>query len=104
MTEPLTTIREKALSSATSQATSVAGPAPEPGTASGVGVTRVHSRIPSGSGSPEATPCRKAGPFEAAEAGEMPSAAVAKGARAAVAAAALTTVRRRGVAAVGEGR
>ncbi|GAA3106725.1 hypothetical protein GCM10020254_60780 [Streptomyces goshikiensis] len=61
VTEPRATTREKALSSETSQATSVAGPRPEPGAASGTGVTRVHSRIPSGSGSPEATPCRKAG-------------------------------------------
>lgn len=39
----------------------------------GVGVTRVHSRTPSGSGSPEATPCRKAGAVPAAWAAEAPS-------------------------------
>ncbi len=38
------------------------------GVASGAGVTRVHSSTPSGSGSPEATPCRKAGAERAARA------------------------------------
>lgn len=96
VSEPLATIREKPLSSATSQPTAVSGPMPEPGTASGAGVTRVHSRTPSGSGSPEATPCRKAGAESAAWAALAPR--EASGARAAVAAAARTTVRRRGLA------
>ncbi len=91
--EPRETTFVNALSLATVQLTSVSGPSPEPGTASVVGVTRVHSRIPSGSGSPEATPCRKAGVSVAAPAG---SAATSGPARTAVAAAALTTVRRRG--------
>lgn len=97
VTVPEPTMREKPLSEATSQPTWVAGPRPEPGTASGVGVTRVHSRTPSGSGSPEATPWRKAGAVPAAWAAEAPS--EVRGASAAVAAAARTTVRRRGVAA-----
>jgi hypothetical protein len=62
--------------------------------ASGTGVTRVHSRTPSGRGSPEATPCRKAGAWSTARAGGV---AASGPARTAVAAAALTTVRRRGV-------
>lgn len=90
--EPLETMSVNALSRATVQLTSVSGPSPEPGIASAVGVTRVHSRTPSGSGSPEATPCRKAG-ASAARAG---SAAASGPASTAVAAAALTTVRRRG--------
>src|SRR4051812_50148436 len=49
--------------------------------------------MPSGSGSPEATPCRKAGASAAARAGR---AAASGPASTAVAAAALTTVRRRG--------
>lgn len=93
VSEPLETTVVNALSVATVQLTSVSGPSPEPGTASAVGVTRVHSRTPSGSGSPEATPCRKAGVSVAAPAG---SAAISGPARTAVAAAALTTVRRRG--------
>lgn len=56
--EPLATMFVSALSLATIQLTSVSGPRPEPGVASVVGVTRVHSRMPSGSGSPDATPCR----------------------------------------------
>src|SRR4051812_28272629 len=92
--EPLATMPVNALSLATTQLTSVSGPSPEPGVASGAGVTRVHSRMPSGSGSPEATPCRKAGASVAARAGR---AAASGPARTAVAAAALTTVRRRGV-------
>src|SRR3954451_2437442 len=91
--EPRATTVVKALSLATVQPTSTSGPRPEPGVASGTGVTRVHSRTPSGSGSPEATPCRKAGASVAALAGR---AAVSGPARTAVAAAALTTVRRRG--------
>lgn len=91
--EPLETIVVNALSLATVQLTSVSGPRPEPGIAVEVGVTRVHSRMPSGSGSPEATPCRKAGASVAARAGR---AAASGPARTAVAAAALTTVRRRG--------
>src|SRR5882757_4138578 len=91
--EPLATIEPNALSVATVQLTSVSGPSPEPGTASAVGVTRVHSRMPSGSGSPEATPCRKAGASVAARAGRE---AASGAARTAVAAAAFTTVRRRG--------
>lgn len=90
--EPLATIEVNALSLATVQLTSVSGPTPEPGIAAEVGVTRVHSRMPSGSGSPEATPCRKVG-ASAARAG---SDAASGAARTAVAAAALTTVRRRG--------
>ena len=35
------------------------GPLPEPGVLAGVGVTRVQISTASGSGSPEATPCRK---------------------------------------------
>ena len=94
---PLATIFVKALSSATSQLTAVSGPLPEPGTASGVGVIRVHSSTPSGSGSPEAMPCRKAGASAAeAEAAEVATAR-AGAATTAVAAAALTTVRRLGV-------
>ncbi len=61
VTVPRATTEEKAASAAISQPTSVSGPAPEPGCASSVGVTRVHSRTPSGSGSPEATPCRNWG-------------------------------------------
>ncbi|CAM5704659.1 hypothetical protein SVIOM74S_00531 [Streptomyces violarus] len=92
--EPLATTVLNALSLATIQLTSVSGPSPEPGIASGTGVTRVHSRMPSGSGSPEATPCRKAGAWSTARAGRV---AASGPARTAVAAAALTTVRRRGV-------
>lgn len=92
MVEPLATIVVKALSLATVQLTSVSGPSPEPGIAWDPGVTRVHNRMPSGSGSPEATPCRNAG-ASAARAGR---AAASGAARTAVAAAALTTVRRRG--------
>src|SRR3954469_2089120 len=91
--EPLATTAVNALSFATTQLTSVSGPSPEPGIASAAGVTRVHSRMPSGSGSPEATPCRKAGVSVAARGGR---AAASGTARTAVAAAALTTVRRRG--------
>src|SRR4051812_7795599 len=91
--DPLATMSVSDLSRATIQLTWVSGPSPEPGAASDVGVTRVHSRTPSGSGSPEATPCRKAGVSAAARAG---SAAASGPARTAVAAAALTTVRRRG--------
>src|SRR5690606_35762562 len=91
--EPRATTSVNALSRATVQLTSVSAPSPEPGAASGTGVTRVHSRTPSGSGSPEATPCRKTGARWAARAGR---AAASGPASAAVAAAALTTVRRRG--------
>jgi hypothetical protein len=48
-------------SAATSQVTFTVGPTPEPGVASGVGVTRVHSRTASGRGSPDATPWAKTG-------------------------------------------
>ncbi len=88
---PWPTTWVKPLSSAISQLTVRSDPLPEPGVASGTGVTRVHSRTPSGSGSPEATPWWKAGPSAACARG-----AAASGARAAVAAAALTTVRRLG--------
>ncbi|GAA3306340.1 hypothetical protein GCM10020295_62310 [Streptomyces cinereospinus] len=91
--EPLATTCVNALSVATVQLTSVSGPSPEPGVASAVGVTRVHSRMPSGSGSPEAVPCRKAGVSAAARAGRAPASGAAS---TAPAAAALTTVRRRG--------
>lgn len=90
--EPLATMLVKALSRATVQPTSTSGPSPEPGIAAAVGVTRVHSRTPSGSGSPEATPCRKAG-ASAACAG---IAAADGAARTAPRVAALTTVRRLG--------
>jgi hypothetical protein len=90
--EPLATIVVNALSVATVQLTSVSAPSPEPGIDRESGVTRVQSRMPSGSGSPEATPCRNAG-ASAARAGR---AAASGAARTAVAAAALTTVRRRG--------
>lgn len=89
---PRAATREKALSSAISQTTGVSAPSPEPGTASGAGVTRVHRRMPSGSGSPEATPCRKAGP----PAARALVAAASTEPATAVAAAALTTVRRVG--------
>ncbi|GGG66342.1 hypothetical protein GCM10011374_33030 [Kocuria dechangensis] len=55
-TTPRATIRPKSGSVATSHVTVTSGPAPEPGSDSGVGETRVQSRTPSGSGSPEATP------------------------------------------------
>ena len=95
--EPFATTFVNAVSVATVQPTSTSGPSPEPGIASAVGVTRVHSRTPSGSGSPEATPCRKAG-ASAARAG---SAAASGAPSTAVAAAALTTVRRRGAGELG---
>lgn len=88
---PWPTTWVKPLSLAICQLTSVSGPLPEPGEASGIGVTRVHSRTPSGRGSPDATPWWNAGPSAAWARG-----AAASGARAAVAAAALTTVRRLG--------
>ena len=58
-TRPARTIRVKVASVATCQSTVTAGPCPDPGTESAVGVTRVHSRTPPGNGSPEATPCWK---------------------------------------------
>src|SRR5690606_7776830 len=92
--DPRATTSVNALSRATVQLTSVSGPTPDPGIASGVGVTRVHSRTPSGSGSPEATPCRKAGAsVVTALAGRAPASGAAS---TAVAAAAFTTVRLRG--------
>ena len=57
-TWPPAAIWVKLGSRATCQATVTTGPRPEPGSASSVGVTRVQSRIPSGNGSPDATPCR----------------------------------------------
>lgn len=95
--EPLATTFVSALSVATTQLTSVAGPSPEPGIASAVGVTRVHSRTPSGSGSPDARPCRKTG-ASAARAG---SAAASGPASTAVAATAFSAVRRRGESELG---
>jgi hypothetical protein len=55
-TAPLATVVANAASAATCQRTVTSAPRPDPGTASGVGVTRVHSRMPSGNGSPDATP------------------------------------------------
>ena len=49
----------------TSQRTETSGPAPLPGSDSGVGVTRVHSSTLSGMGSPEATPWPKTPVWEA---------------------------------------
>lgn len=80
---PLRTIRRKPASAATSQRTVTAGPTPEPGVAAAVGLTRVHRTTASGSGSPEATPCRntpvaRAGPAATAlEAGVTTRAAPA---------------------------
>ncbi len=97
VTVPLAAIRVKPLSAAISQRTSVPAPRPEPGTASGAGVTRVQSRMPSGSGSPEATPWRNCGAVAAwAEAPRASGRAAAP----ATAAVALSTWRRRGRAAV----
>ncbi|GAA2909349.1 hypothetical protein GCM10020221_01730 [Streptomyces thioluteus] len=88
VTVPVAAIRRKPESSATSQVTVTSGPRPEPGVASGADVTRVHSRTPSGNGSPEATPWRKTGRSpSAARSGETPSSV-------AVAAAEVTRVRR----------
>src|SRR6266542_2540505 len=61
VTVPERTTRLNAWSVATCQRTVTTGPVPEPGSASGVGVTRVHSTTQVGSGSPDATPCRKYG-------------------------------------------
>ena len=91
--EPLATTFVNALSLATSQLD--LGVRAEPGAGHGLGGGRhpgpqqdaVRERVP------EATPCRKAGASVAAPAG---SAAASGPARTAVAAAALTTVRRRG--------
>src|SRR5690242_6329763 len=58
VTAPDRTTSVNASSSATSHRTVTRGPRPDPGSACSVGVTRVHSTTASGSGSPEATPCR----------------------------------------------
>ncbi len=59
VTVPLATTASKLLLRASSQVTGTSGPAPEPGVASGEGVTRVHRITASGNGSPDATPCAK---------------------------------------------
>jgi hypothetical protein len=66
-TVPVPAMFAKPGSVAISQVTSTVGPWPEPGVESGVGVTRVQSSTPSGNGSPDATPCAKAGSPSAAQ-------------------------------------
>lgn len=59
---PAAAIEVNSASAAISQRAETGSPTPEPGVAASSGVTRVHRITPVGSGSPEATPCRKAGP------------------------------------------
>ena len=81
--EPCATTRRKSGSVATCQATVTRGPEPDPGRASAVGVTRVHSTTASGSGSPDAIPWRNRDVAQAAVGEPVVEAAVAGRARAA---------------------
>ena len=106
VTVPLRTTRRSVLSSATTQRTRVVAPAPEPGVASGEGVTRVHSTTPSGSGSPDATPYWKTAPGSTARAAENagPVSVLPTAVAAAAPAAPLRKVRRSTELSSGQGR
>ena len=99
---PRRTILRNRRSFATSQRTLTRGPLPEPGASRPVGVTRVQMRTASGSGSPEATPCRKNDdPRALPKAGASPPASVSAPAPTAPVASTARRGRDRRVAGIG---